>query len=82
MTPSLGYECSKQFNRSPLVGLFFFSEEKSQLPGFELGLYPFCFGFFSCLFFYESQALHRQICSGICYFSVTPLVLHIVMMIG
>ena len=32
--------------------------------------------FFSCLFFYESQALHRQLCSGICYFLVTLLVLH------
>ena len=27
-------------------------------------------------FFYESQALHRQLCSGICYFLVTLLVLH------
>ena len=28
------------------------------------------------VFFYESQALHRQLCSGICYFVVTLLVLH------
>ena len=28
------------------------------------------------LFFYELQALHRQLCSGICYFLVTLLVLH------
>ena len=34
------------------------------------------FFFFSCLFFYESRALHRQLCSGICYFLVTLLVLH------
>ena len=43
----------------------------------KIGLYPlFFFCFFSCLFFYESQALHRQLCSGICYFLVTLLVLH------
>ena len=35
------------------------------------------FIFFSCFFFYESQALHRQLCTGICYFLVTLLVLHI-----
>ena len=28
------------------------------------------------LFFYESQALHRQLCPGIYYFLVTLLVLH------
>ena len=42
-----------------------------------LGLHPFCiFFFFMHFFFYESQALHRQLCSGICYFLVTLLVLH------
>ena len=47
----------------------------------QLGLYPFCFFCFVLFhdyFFYESQALHRQLCSGIlCYFLVTLLVLHI-----
>ena len=44
-----------------------------------LGLYPFCFFFF----FFESQALHRQLCSGICYFLVTLLlVLHIYAIFG
>ena len=42
----------------------------------ELGLYPFCFFFFRAFFFYESQALHKQLYSGICYFLVTLLVLH------
>ena len=32
--------------------------------------------FFHAYFFYESQALHRQLCSGICYFLVTLLFLH------
>ena len=43
-----------------------------------VGLYPFFFfsSFCSCFFFYESQALHRQLCSGICYFLVTLVVLH------
>ena len=42
-----------------------------------IGLYPFCFFFFfHAFFFYESQALHRQLCSGICYFLVTLLVVH------
>ena len=35
------------------------------------------FLFFHAYFFYESQALHRQLCSGMCYFLVTTLlVLH------
>ena len=41
-----------------------------------LGLYTFCFFFFHAYFFYESQALLRQLCSGICYFLVTLLVLN------
>ena len=47
----------------------------------QLGLYPFCFFcfvLFHAYFSYESQAVHRQLCSGIlCYFLVTLLVLHI-----
>ena len=34
------------------------------------------FFFFHAFVFYESQALHRQLCPGICYFLVTLLVLH------
>ena len=41
-----------------------------------LGLHSFCFLFFFLRLIYESQAFHRQLCSGICYFLVTLLVLH------
>ena len=50
---------------------------KSGIPGCFIGLYPFFLNlFFHASFFYESQALHKQLCSGICYFLVTLLVLH------